>query len=475
MADTTEDKSAKGKKSKAATETDENRTPEESVGEATDATLEGTVPTESDAAVEGTVAAEGSQAEVDGDAALAGTVETTSDAAIAGTDPSKDEQVEETQTSGPDGAGPEEPAGSTGPVASPSVPALVETEKKSGFVPMLLGGVIAAGLGYGAAVMGFAGGGENPFEAETRTALSEQGARLDGLAALNEQVTEVQQKVSGIDLAALENGLAGVQDGLSEMDGKLTGLGDQIAALESRMTALEKQPLAEAVSPEAIAAYERELEALRSAVSEQQAALEAEKAALSQQLDQKTAEMQQIVEEARALETSAEDQARLAAARAALADVTARVQEGQPFAEPLAIVAENGVTVTDALSATADEGVPTVAALAASFPDAARDALAASRKAQSPEGEASGGGLGAFFQSQLGARSVTPQEGSSTDAILSRAEAAVRNGELATALTELEALPAEAKAAMDAWIARANQRSDALAEASALAQQLNQQ
>nr|WP_246429464.1 mitofilin family membrane protein [Sagittula marina] len=244
------------------------------------------------------------------------------------------------------------------------------------------------------------------------------------------------------------------------------------------MTALEKQPLAESVSPEAIAAYERELEQLRGAVSDQQTALEAEKAALNEQLEQRTAEMQSIVDEARALETSAEDQARLAAARAAVSDVIARIQEGQAFAEPLAALSDNDVTVPDALQATAEDGVPTMASLSGSFPDAARQALAASRSSAAPEGEAdaaTSGGLGAFFQSQLGARSVVPKEGNSTDAILSRAEDAVRNSNLDKALTELEALPTEAKDALSDWLSQAELRRDALAQASDLAQQLNQQ
>ncbi|GAA4227772.1 hypothetical protein GGQ68_004063 [Sagittula marina] len=362
--------------------------------------------------------------------------------------------------------------------ATAAVPAVREEKKSSGFVPMVLGGVIAAGLGYGAAYLGFVGGGENPFETETRSTLAAQRSELDGLNALPQAVTDLQAQVDGIDLSALDTGLAGVQDAMSEMNTRLTAIDDQIASMDSRMTALEKQPLAESVSPEAIAAYERELEQLRGAVSDQQTALEAEKAALNEQLEQRTAEMQSIVDEARALETSAEDQARLAAARAAVSDVIARIQEGQAFAEPLAALSDNDVTVPDALQATAEDGVPTMASLSGSFPDAARQALAASRSSAAPEGEAdaaTSGGLGAFFQSQLGARSVVPKEGNSTDAILSRAEDAVRNSNLDKALTELEALPTEAKDALSDWLSQAELRRDALAQASDLAQQLNQQ
>ncbi|MFW2588408.1 mitofilin family membrane protein [Sagittula sp. SSi028] len=469
MANTTEDKSSKQTK----TDAEEALREETSQGAAAvEAEPDANETTDDDAALAPDVDpdpdAEGTAA-VD---AVPDANETTDDAevveasAASGDETAADDTVEEE---------PVETAAPSDPVAVAPVPAVQPEQKRGGFVPLVLGGAVAAGLGYAAAFFGVVGG-DSPFETETRDALTTQQAQISDLGALPDAVTNLQAQVDGIDLGALDAGLAGVQDALSDMDGRLTGLGDQIAAIDSRMTALEKQPFAEAVSPEAIAAYERELEQLRTAVADQKAALEIEKAALTETLNQRTAEMQQIVEEARALENNAEEQARLAAARAALSDVIAQVQAGAPFAEPLAMLGDNGVDVPEALSATAADGVPTVAALAASFPDAARAALSASRTAATPEGEEpASGGFGAFFQSQLGARSVTPKEGTSTDAILSRAEAAVGQGDLDTALGELDALPQPAKDAMSDWLARADLRRDALAAASGLAQDLNQQ
>ena len=53
-----------------------------------------------------------------------------------------------------------------------------------------------------------------------------------------------------------------------------------------------------------------------------------------------------------------------------------------------------------------------------------------------------------FLRAQTGARSLDPREGDDPDAILSRAEAAVSAGDLATALTEIAALPEPAQTAM---------------------------
>ena len=86
------------------------------------------------------------------------------------------------------------------------------------------------------------------------------------------------------------------------------------------------------------------------------------------------------------------------------------------------------------------------------------EALGAARAAGGAEP-----GLGGFARSLLGARSIEPREGDSADAVLSRAEAALRDGDLQTALTEIEALPPEARAVMDEWVARARIRLDAQA------------
>ena len=371
-------------------------------------------------------------------------------------------------TTGPEGEPPVTVlSGDDTPTAAAPEPRIVEktvVERRGGFVPMLLGGVIAAGIGFAAgSFVGFgADEEEDPFVAETQSALQAQGDRIAtldaGLSDLDSRVSATESAVGDLDTAPLSTAISGLQDSVASGETGLADLGSALAALDERLTALEKAPVADTVSPEAIAAYERELENLRSEIAQQSAAIAAERE-----------EIEALAREAMEAEAQADAKAILAESRAALAELTARAQDGRPFTEPLAVLQENAVAVPDALVASAETGVPTVTALAESFSEPARAALRAARAADTE----AGGGIGGFLQSQLGARSVTPREGDDPDAVLSRAEAAVKAGDIATALTELEALPPEAQAELADWTEQAALRRDALDSASALGKDLD--
>lgn len=79
-----------------------------------------------------------------------------------------------------------------------------------------------------------------------------------------------------------------------------------------------------------------------------------------------------------------------------------------------------------------------------------------------------------FFANQLGARSVEPRAGDDPDAVLSRAEAALRSGDLGAVLSEVSALPEPAQQELSDWVASAETRKAALDGADAVAQTLNQ-
>ncbi|MGL4309696.1 MAG: COG4223 family protein, partial [Paracoccaceae bacterium] len=96
---------------------------------------------------------------------------------------------------------------------------------------------------------------------------------------------------------------------------------------------------------------------------------------------------------------------------------------------------------------------PSLADVQQGYPDAAREALAASIRAVADEGMASR--FGAFLKSQVSPRSLSPQEGTSADAILSRAESALASGKVKAALDELAALPPEGTNALADWRAGA--------------------
>lgn len=374
----------------------------------------------------------------------------------------------------------------TDPVMAAAEPQVVRetvVDRKGGFMPMVLGGVVTAGLGFVAGSypdLPFMGGAdeiEDPFVSETRAALLSQGEQIE---TLSNRATTTDEALGKIDLAplgtsvtALEGGLGELQTSLAALDTKLTGLSDKATALDIRLTSIEKQPLVDAVSPDTVAAYERELETLKADVAAQKAAIAAAQADQLATMEAARKEIEAMAERARASEQSAETRATLAASRVALADLTTRARDGQPYAEPLAVLTANGVDVPGPLVEGAQDGLPTASALISSFPDAARDALAVARANAADASDA--GGVGGFLRNQLGARSVTPREGNDPDAILSRAEAALRNGDLNTVLTEVEMLPEAAQNEMSDWVAMARLRRDALAAAADLTQTLNQE
>jgi len=82
-------------------------------------------------------------------------------------------------------------------------------------------------------------------------------------------------------------------------------------------------------------------------------------------------------------------------------------------------------------------------------------------------------GVESFFRSQVGRRSTEPREGDDPDAVLSRAEAAVKAGDLDTALSELAALPEVGQEKLAGWYAMVDARQAALDAAAAIAAELN--
>ncbi|MGY3438535.1 MULTISPECIES: hypothetical protein [unclassified Marinovum] len=341
-------------------------------------------------------------------------------------------------------------------------------ERKGGFVPMVLGGIVAAGLGYGAAYYMTL---DDSFESETRSSLQ---AQSDKIGAVEGQVStlseDISTRIDGVstEIAGTRDALTQAETSIGALDERLTNaeaLRDDLGALETRLTELAKKPIADTVSREAIAAYESELERLRGSMEEQRKAIEDTIAA-------EKAKIEQIAQDATQMEERALEEGRLAAARSAMTRVISALDSGDPYAEALADLAKTIDDPLEALQASAAEGVVTQSELRETFPDAARAALRASRTAASDTDGS--GGIGGVLEKMFEVRSVAPRDGADTDAILSRAEAAVRNGNIRTALEEIAALPDEAKEPLAQWVADAETRIAALEEANAVAARLNQ-
>ncbi|MCI2400010.1 hypothetical protein [Aliiroseovarius subalbicans] len=334
-----------------------------------------------------------------------------------------------------------------------------ENAQRSGFVPLVLGGVIAAVIGFGAARYvvpeGWPFPGVAPEVDPIAQAVAAQAGRLNALETAND---ETATAVAGLQ----------ADDGLVTLRGEVNGefktivaqieaVSTRIDEIEARLLAVEKLPTgagAEAAVA-AAAAYERELEQMRA------------------MLDRELERISTVQEDAQTLEVSAAEAAKAAAGRAALSRIMAALDTGRAFDDALFDLGEaTGLDAPAALAGLAKEGVPTLATLQADFPDAARASLEASIRAAVEDGSMDR--MTAFLRTQLGVRSLEPKEGDDPDAILSRAEHALKTGDIAGALTELAAMPEAGQPALTDWIATATARLDALEASSALAAHVNE-
>jgi hypothetical protein len=343
---------------------------------------------------------------------------------------------------------------------------------------MVLGGVLAAVIGFGAERYLLPQGW--PF-GPTVQVTDTLAQRIDGadasLAALKTQVTTLGQAVKtaeaqakaadglGARIDQTTAAIAGLKDDLAKAE---DGLKQSMQSLDDRITALEKLPLASAqASGNADAAV---LASLRAQLEQQRKANASLAAEIKSVGDKANARIDAAEKQAQALKAEADATAKGALARAALTRVQAALDLGGGFAPALADLKAQGVAVPDTLAKAAEVGVPTGADLAQAFPAAARAGLDASIKATMGNGFTDR--LSAFLRTQTGLRSLKPRPGDDPDAILSRAEADLRSGKLAEAVQEIGALPEPGQQAMADWVARAKGRLDALKAADTLARNL---
>ncbi len=324
-------------------------------------------------------------------------------------------------------------------VTAPPVTSAPQEPRSSGFWPLVFGGVVAAMLGF---ILGRADQFDAylPASMQRQTAdLSGLEAQIDALAAQNQSLTDAITDLQNVEPTAAPDPF------------DATPLEDEIAALTARIDGLEARPV-----PAPMESGSPELEAMVGTMQ----------STISQQADEIAA-----LKEGVASVTEAEQSiARRTLAQAALARVSAAIDTGSSYAPALADLEATGmIDIPASLATPANDGVPTLASLTTAFPEAARNALAAVR---SEEASAGGVDLGGFLRRQLGARSVMPREGDDPDAVLSRAEAALKTGDLNTAVTEIETLPETAKAELAGWLEQAQTRQTALDAANALAQSL---
>ncbi len=325
--------------------------------------------------------------------------------------------------------------------------------RKGSFFAMVLGGLLAGAIGFGAAW--YLGNDHWPFSGRpSRTdrlaaALAEQGRALDALRA---DVESLRGDLAGADLSPR---LEAVEKRQEETGSALGDLRAAVDALEARVGELEARPIPDGgANADAAAAYQRELQAMRKM--------------FQGELDR----IEQAAREAGSARASAEQSAARAAVRAAVTAMRAAADTGAPFGEELQAIAATGLDVPADLRDQAASGIVTLATLREKFPEFARAAIVAATRAQVESGQTSR--LSAFLKTQLGARSLEPKEGNDPDAILSRAEAALKNGDLQGALGEIESLPQAGRKEMAGWVELATARQRALEAIDKLVAQLSE-
>ncbi len=347
------------------------------------------------------------------------------------------------------------------PAKAEPAPAEQPAKRRGGlgaFLGLLLGGVAAAVIGFVAARTvvpeGWPFPGVEPEQDPLVGMVEAQSAEIaalgERLGALDATLEEVKSDTSALD--DLRQSVTTRLDGLESGAGEIA---EQISAMETRLSSVEK------LAPEGTEAAEKAAEAYAK-----------ELAALREMFEGELAEIDAAQAEASALEAQLAESAKAAAGRAALAQVEAALDTGAPFQDALLELTEAmGLDAPEALSAVAAEGVPALADLQSGFPAAARAAIEADIRNGVEEGNVNR--MQAFLKTQLGTRSLEPKEGDSADAVLSRAEAALKTGDLDAVLAEIETLPEAAKPAFADWRTLAETRARALTAGNALAEELN--
>ncbi|KAF0116872.1 MAG: hypothetical protein FD150_208 [Rhodobacteraceae bacterium] len=326
----------------------------------------------------------------------------------------------------------DEPVSSPDPVAPPPTP--TSPPRRSGVFAPLLGGALAA-LG------GFALSHFNVFGLVAPDQSGELAALSASLTAAQADQKTALNQVTG-EVAALSDRLANLEAAPAPGVPDLSGLD----ALDKRLAAIEAIPADATGANPALAAKVAELERRLTALPANEPSAE-----IQSQLDAALARLDAAESAAKTRAAEAEAAAADARRSQALDALSQAVTEGRPFAAELQTLADPALT--SALGPIAEAGAPTLSSLQADFPDAARETLRVARELSPEDGWSNR--LVDFLAAQTGARPVTPLEGTTPDAILSRAEFALSEGRVADALAELAPLEDAVKAPLDTWIAAA--------------------
>ncbi|MCZ0960381.1 COG4223 family protein [Paracoccus benzoatiresistens] len=347
--------------------------------------------------------------------------------------------------------------------ASTAAPAQKVTVRKTGFWPVFLGGVVAAGLGSAATIWALPHlpAGWLPVEPVAQPAAQPAEAPAEApqvdVAAIRAEAVSAAEAAAAERIDALRAELAAQPQATPAQDTPPGPSAEDLAALRQQIEEQTAQIQELTARPQ----IDPDLAARVQTLADQAGTLEQQIQTAAQAAQ---AQINAAQAEAQQLQEAAAETTRRAEAVAAVASLQTALDRGVTPDEARQTLEGAGLEAPEALA----REVPSLDSLQTSFPEAARAALRASFREESAAGN--GNLLTNFLRAQTGARSVEAREGDDPDAILSRANEAVEAGRIADAVTEIEALPDDAKAApaMAEWLAGATAYRDARAALSDL-------
>jgi hypothetical protein len=268
----------------------------------------------------------------------------------------------------------------------------------------------------------------------------------------------------------------------TDMNARITALSDQVAAvdggdIEARLTAVETTLSGLAASVDSlsgvgadgasvdVSGFQATIDGLKAQIE----TLSSKQGMIGQRIDDVAANTNRREQEAQTKVANVEETAMATITditRAkAISDITGAMESGADFTSALTVLTDGGISITPVLAELAG-GVMTLGNLKTDFSTAAHAGLKASIKEEAPENLA--GKLAGFFKSQVTVRSLEPQDGDTTDSVLSRIQGALDDDNLTQALEQAAGLNDAAKSAMANWLSSAQTRQTALDAVSAL-------
>ncbi|EBA04822.1 hypothetical protein RB2150_12071 [Rhodobacteraceae bacterium HTCC2150] len=323
-----------------------------------------------------------------------------------------------------------------------------ETNQHSGiFFPMVIGGVISAAIGFGAAHYFIPGGVFFPGENQELVEIHAEIAELKENSANNLMVFNAANELARTQSDEFSSQQSKFDDALTQSTADVT----------ARLVEIENRPIADASAEvqTALKSYVTELARMNEVVASQGSEIAGFQSRVAELEDQLADKLATVSEQKGEAETAAKN-ARL---RSLFNELKGELDTGRAFADTLTAINDVSGNMAPTSLSENSAGIPSLSSLQTDFPDIARATLAVAI-AETADPSAMGR-FSAFLKSQTGARSLTAKEGDDPDAILSRAEAALNNGEVQASIDELAGLPEGGTAEIAPWVAKAQAYADA--------------